>query len=59
MTDMLIMVFDPGFHGSPNCILYTGSHSKGMLYTPGIFSARLSFTNQRKLETFFSGRPIA
>jgi hypothetical protein len=57
MTDMLMMVFNFGVSGSLNCIMYTVSHSKGMLYTPGIFSASSSFTSQRKLETFLSRRP--
>jgi len=52
-----VVVFQLGHFGRPACPLYILPHMKMMLYTPGVFCTRSSFTEQRKLHIFLGGRP--
>jgi hypothetical protein len=57
-TDVLVMFFDP--HLSQILCLSDArfqTHLQGMLYMPGIFRDRSSFTGQRIVESFLGGRP--
>jgi hypothetical protein len=57
MRAVPLVVFQHGHLGQPACPLYTLPHIKVMLYTPGVFCTRLSFTERRKLVIFLGDRP--